>query len=380
MIRKSVARTALGIGLCGVAGLGWGLLENRAFTLRYRSLMLPPQENEENESGRPSSSSLKILHLSDIHLLPNDTSKIDYIRSLAETEPDFLVITGDSLSSADSLDSLMRALEPFVGIPGAFVYGSNDYYSPIPKNPFAYLLPIEAKNLEREMDLPWEEMSQRFEESGWVNLNNRRATMNVGEWVIDLVGMDDPHINRAHMPAVRDDGMRAMQGEKAGDSLRHGDCGNMADTVKNRAEDTGTNGESSPPHGGATDSRRIDDVAQHIRIGLVHAPYLWALQALYEDGVELAFAGHTHGGQLALPCIGSLTTNCDLPTAYDSGLFTWPLGTSGAPLRRDGDFNMQQHTMAVQLSAGMGGTPYVPLRVLRRPEATLLAVTRAELG
>ncbi|MDY5161106.1 metallophosphoesterase [Actinotignum urinale] len=328
MIRKSVARTALGIGLCGAAGLGWGLLENRAFTLRYRSLMLPPQENEENESGRPSSSSLKILHLSDIHLLPNDTSKIDYIRSLAETEPDFLVITGDSLSSVHSLDSLMRALEPFVGIPGAFVYGSNDYYSPIPKNPFAYLLPIEAKNLEREMDLPWEEMSQRFEESGWVNLNNRRATMNVGEWVIDLVGMDDPHINRARMPAVRDDG-----------------------------------------------------VAQpHVRIGLVHAPYLWALQALYEDGVELAFAGHTHGGQLALPCIGSLTTNCDLPTAYDSGLFTWPLGTSGAPLRRDGDFNMQQHTMAVQLSAGMGGTPYVPLRVLRRPEATLLAVTRAELG
>ena len=34
---------------------------------------------------------------------------------------------------------LLRAMEPLLERPGAFVLGSNDYFGPVPKNPARYL-------------------------------------------------------------------------------------------------------------------------------------------------------------------------------------------------------------------------------------------------
>jgi predicted MPP superfamily phosphohydrolase len=36
--------------------------------------------------------------------------------------------------------------------------------------------------------------------------------------------------------------------------------------------------------------------------------------------VDLALAGHTHGGQVVLPFVGALYTKTSLPRAYASGL------------------------------------------------------------
>ena len=86
------------------------------------------------EDARP----LRILHLSDIHLMPYQKRKMRWLASLAQTKPDLIVLTGDQIGSTTSLSLLLDTLAPLAGIPGAFVYGSNDYYSPRPKNPFIY--------------------------------------------------------------------------------------------------------------------------------------------------------------------------------------------------------------------------------------------------
>ena len=86
------------------------------------------------------------------------------------------------------------------------------------------------------------------------------------------------------------------------------------------------------------------------------------------DGVGLALAGHTHGGQLCLPGVGALVTNCDLDRGRASGLSQWPgrTGTSEAT----GD-------MYLHVSAGLGTSPYTPVRLACPPEATLLTLRPA---
>jgi predicted MPP superfamily phosphohydrolase len=54
-------------------------------------------------------------------------------------------------------------------------------------------------------------------------------------------------------------------------------------------------------------------------IGLTHTPDNILELARY--GVDIAFAGHTHGGRLRLPLIGSLLVPCRLGRFLDAGWF-----------------------------------------------------------
>ena len=70
-------------------------------------------------------------------------------------------------------------------------------------------------------------------------------------------------------------------------------------------------------------------------------------------------AGHTHGGQVAVPFVGALVTNCDLPLRYAKGLHRW------------------RHDRAetwLHVSAGLGTSPYAPIRFACPPEATLMTL------
>jgi uncharacterized protein len=97
-----------------------------------------------------------------------------------------------------------------------------------------------------------------------------------------------------------------------------------------------------------------DDVV--LNLGVVHAPYLAALDVLVAAGHGLLLAGHTHGGQVRLPGIGAMTANCDLPLDQARGL-------SGYRGR------------ALHVSPGLGHSRYAPFRFACRPEATLLELT-----
>jgi len=88
------------------------------------------------------------------------------------------------------------------------------------------------------------------------------------------------------------------------------------------------------------------------------------------DGAGLVIAGHTHGGQLALPLYGALVTNCDLDTSRAKGVSRWWPGANGAPSSVAPDGAAWMH-----VSAGLGTSPYAPVRFACRPEATLLTLT-----
>ena len=121
-----------GGAVLGAAALTWAAgYEVRAFTLRRVEVPVLAA------GQRP----LRVLHLSDLHLVPDQRRKRSWVRALAGLEPDLVVDTGDNLGHLEAVPAVLDALGPLLERPGAFVMGSNDYYAPMFKNPARYLLP-----------------------------------------------------------------------------------------------------------------------------------------------------------------------------------------------------------------------------------------------
>ncbi|MCB0923452.1 MAG: metallophosphoesterase [Mycobacterium sp.] len=104
------------------------------------------------------------------------------------------------------------------------------------------------------------------------------------------------------------------------------------------------------------------DPTANLRLGVTHAPYTRVLDRFAADGYQLIMAGHTHGGQLCLPFYGALVTNCDLDRSRAKGASAWGEAT------------------ALHVSAGIGTSPFAPLRFCCRPEATLLTLVASPTG
>ena len=78
-------------------------------------------------------------------MTPGQERKQDWLRGLADLRPDLVVNTGDNLAHRDSVPVVRDSLGPLLDVPGVFVFGSNDYYSPSLRNPLRYLLPDDGQ-------------------------------------------------------------------------------------------------------------------------------------------------------------------------------------------------------------------------------------------
>ena len=295
MAWTATRRTLGATAALGAAGLAWSAgVEVRWFALRRATVPVLP----------PGVGPLRVLHVSDLHLTPTQARKKAWLRSLAALEPDLVVSTGDNLAHVEAVPHVLEAYGDLLDVPGVFVFGSNDYFAPSLRNPERYLLPDDGQRNTHAPRLPVGDLRDGFEQAGWVDLTNRRSALEVGGVRVAFAGVDDPHL--------RYDDLAAVAGPADPDA--------------------------------------------HVRLGVTHAPYLRVLDQYTEDGYDLALAGHTHGGQLCLPGVGALVTNCDIDTARVKGL------------HRHGD-------AWLHVSAGLGTSPYAPVRFCCRPEATLLTLT-----
>ena len=298
------ARTLTSIAaVAGAAAIGYAsVIERNWFALRQETIPVLPN----------GAAPLRVLHISDIHLTPGRHRLMAFVRSLAALDPDLIINTGDSVASPDAIGPLVDSLGPLLDKPGAFVYGSNDLFSPIPKNPARYLWRTSAGDHDRDApDLPWEKLGAEMAASGWLDLNNRRGRLAVNGLDIALAGVHDPHADRDRYDLV------------AGPA----------------------------------------DPAADLRLGVLHSPEPDVMDLFAADGYDLLLAGHTHGGQLRVPGYGALVTNCGIDRARVCGLSMHPqVSPEGG------------HTAWLYVSAGLGTSPWAPARFDCRPEATLLTL------
>jgi predicted MPP superfamily phosphohydrolase len=278
--------------VAGTAGAAGALLEPLFPVLRRENVPVLP-------SG---SHPLTVLHLSDLHLLPRHGRRSRWISDLTRLQPDVVVVTGDLWSSVRSLPLLGSTLAALTadGTPGMFVPGNNDYYSPLPPSVLGYFTGGEPRR--HGPDMPWGRAAAMLEQLGWTDLTHRRTTVSLRGHDVTFTGTDDAHLRR--------DRYAQVQG-------------------------------------------RVDTP---LGIGVTHTPARRVLDAFAADGHQLLLAGHTHGGQVRLPKVGALVTNCDLDRARARGL--------------------SRHGPAwLHVSAGLGTSPYAPIRLCCRPEASLLTLT-----
>jgi predicted MPP superfamily phosphohydrolase len=297
-----LAGTVTAGAVVGAALTAYAAWEARAYTLRTVELpLLPP-------GHRP----LRVLHLTDIHMTPGQRRKQEWLSGLADLEPDLVVNTGDNLAHRASVPVVTDALGSLLERPGVFVFGSNDYYEPTLRNPLRYVLTDHGRRFVDQPQLPWPDLQRAYVEAGWLDLTNRHDQLKVGDTSFAFAGVDDPHLGYDRLDLV-----------------------------------------AGPADPGAD-----------VRLAVTHAPYLRVLDQFAADGYDAVIAGHTHGGQVCLPVVGALTTNCDLDNARAKGLHRHPADS------REGD----PGSTWLHVSAGLGTSPYAPIRVACRPEATLLTL------
>ncbi len=240
---------------------------------------------------------LDVLHLSDLHVVRGDAAKRRFLARLPAA--DVTVVTGDLLAEPEAVENAVDALKPARGrLASWFVLGSNDYFVPQPLNYFSYFR--RERKHRRAAGGRSRELTAQLTADGWIDLTNSRRETAVGGLDVELLGLDDAHI-RWHDLRVA-----PRRTERFGVAVMH-----------------------SP------DS----------------APETAAL------GYDLMFAGHTHGGQVCLPLVGALVTNCSMPRRLVAGL-------------------IRMGPAILHTSRGLGTSKYAPFRFCCRPEASLLRLRR----
>ena len=219
--------------------------------MRYTVPVLPP------DASRP----LTVLHLSDLHFLASDESKARFLSALPQ--PDIAVVTGDVLGEPEAVEISVAALRPLRGrLASYFVLGSNDYFAPQPLNYAAY---FRGKRRHRK-GIPGRspDLVAQLEADGWVYLKNRKTSAQLDGVRAEILGLDDPHIERHDLRVAP----------------------------------------------------RTDPEA--FGLSIVHSPD--PVPELAALGYQLVLSGHTHGGQVRLPFVGALVTNSTIPTRLSMGL------------------------------------------------------------
>ncbi|MGH2698610.1 MAG: metallophosphoesterase [Actinomycetota bacterium] len=241
---------------------------------------------------------LEILHISDTHVGARSRTRLEWLAELPDRlgrTPDLVLATGDLVQGDSGIDPLVEVLASLEARLGRFfVFGSHDYYQASFPNYVKYWT---GKRKLGSAHADSDRLRDSLQNKGWVQLHNRTEFLESPAGRLRLAGVDDPYLRRH----------RTAHLERSGRDV--------------------------------------------LAIGLMHTPELVSEFAL--AGFDLVLAGHTHAGQVRVPFLGALVTNCTLPA---------PL--AGGPHRIGEAW--------LHVSPGLGTGKFSPIRFNCRPEATLL--------
>jgi len=249
---------------------------------------------------KPLERPVEILHLSDFHFTRERFFLKRFFDRLSRLEVDFVFVTGDLMDHPSGIEPCvknLRKLRPKKGIYA--VLGNHDYRIYPSRDIWHWLLTRRVRSLPRP-ESETDQLRRALQEAGVRLLINENVAVPGPEAV--LIGIDDCISGHADLN-------RAFQG------------------IENGA----------------------------LRLALTHSPRLFP--ALGRRGVDAAFTGHAHGGQVRIPGIGALPFARLMSPIIDS---TDRFGFSGI------------------VSRGMGAKSPAHFRFLCRPEALLIRIEGSE--
>ncbi len=241
---------------------------------------------------------IRILHLSDTHFAGPHKIISRFFDRLAEEPVDFAVVTGDIMDCEEGLPFCLENLKKLKTRYGTFaVFGNHDYFDFQFADVFLHNFPGQARPLiSQRVDF----FEQALEEAGVRVLRNETEGVMIENTPLLIHGLDDPTTGHADL-------LKAMQN---------------------------------------FDPEKVNILLSHT---------IDVFLDLGENQIDLAFSGHSHGGQIRLPLIGPIVTHTSLGRPYAAGIF----GLKGA---------------VCAVSRGLNASRFLWARFLCPPEATLLTV------
>jgi uncharacterized protein len=278
--------------LVGSGIAAYAALQARSYRIRSQDVPAPP-----------SAAQLTILQISDVHMTGRRRKLAAWLRDVTQAipTPDIIVATGDLIDDDSGIDPLVDALCGLEASLGRFyVLGSHDYFQSTLRGfvqSLSRLFSIREPSRVRPADT--NRLERGLESCGWISLTNTAHVLQSDAGSVRLAGVDDPFIHRHQSEHI---------------------CRSPGDALA---------------------------------VGVTHTPDVvseWILA-----GFDLVLAGHTHGGQVRIPGLGALVTNCSLPSALASGLSKIGSGR-------------------LHVSPGLGTSKFSPVRLFCPPEVTLLTL------
>ncbi|MCL6088210.1 MAG: metallophosphoesterase [Actinobacteria bacterium] len=346
---------------------------------------------------------LKILHLSDFHLRKDFKGKKleNFIKTLSFETYDFIFITGDMVEKNELQDKLIETLKTLKAGYGIYaVFGAHDYYN---KKPVEFIKNMFKKRESYSRKNDVEGLRKKLEFAEIKVLQNESIILkDIGGYnEIDIIGVDDPIINKMDLEKSLSGIFQDISDIKitniSPENLILRDF-NMTDISKD-SKFKGSVGDENKQHGlkkgkSISEAEKIleDKIPENqknrylinteqikktqeyketfilsvtkyhelrsskmLKIALVHTPDSYALVNLAVNGIDIVFAGHTHGGQIRIPKIGALISGCSLKTKYAAGLFYFK-------------------NFVLQVSKGLGEGRFSRFRIHCDPEAIITTI------
>jgi uncharacterized protein len=205
---------------------------------------------------------IRILHISDLHLMGRNRKIESYFKKLETIESDFVLITGDLIDSDKGIEWCAKYLKKLPSRFGAFAcLGNHDRFDFNILQVHPCFFHLMGRPKENNLEL----LARKLKENGIQILINEKKTVNINSARLTIVGAD---------------------------------------------EDT------------APLKRLLSNIPQgEYVILLSHMPDL--LKELGHSKLNLALSGHTHGGQIRLPFIGPIVAFSSFQRKYNRGLYNY---------------------------------------------------------